>query len=141
MWSAKKVFFKRIFLLKKHAIGHYVSQVSKVTIVCDVCNCVESYEHFFLKCPWAIKVWSTVVGVDGLNMYGSCLSRQEILASYVEKFDWKLNDFRIFLTSEVLWFIWRQRNEEIFQGKKRVLAEFNYKLTQFVIMSQVSVTI
>ena len=73
-------------------------------------------------------------------LYGSCLSWQEILAGYVDKFDCKLNDFWIVLTSEVLWFIWRQR-KEIFQGKKRVLAEFNYKLTQFVIMSQVSITI
>ena len=47
----KKVCFKWIFLLKKYAIGHYVSQGSKVTIVCDVCNCVESYEHCFFKCP------------------------------------------------------------------------------------------
>ena len=92
-------------------------------------------EHLFFKCPWAIKVWSTVFGVNGLNLYGSCLSWQEILAGYVDRFDCKLNDFWIVLTSEVLWFIWRQRNEEIFQGKKWVLAEFNYKLTQFVIMS------
>ena len=101
----------------------------------------EGLKYFVFKCPWAIKVWSTVFGVNGLSLYGSCLSWQEILAGYVDRFDCKLNNFWIVLTSEVLWFIWRQRNEEIFQGKKQVLAEFNYKLTQFVIMSQVSVTI
>ena len=62
----------------------------------------------------------------------------EILAGYVRSFDSSLNRFWFALTGEVLWFLWKERNKEIFKNVRRPPTEFNLKLTNFYIMSQVS---
>lgn len=67
------------------------------------------------------------------------LSWIEILAGYFDGFDHKLNKFWAVLSPEILWFLWKQRNEEVFQAKRRMLTEFNIKLTNYLIMMQVSV--
>ena len=69
------------------------------------------------------------------------LSWHEILAGFVEKFDLNMNCFWFILTNEILWFMWRQRNEEIFQGRQRDLTGFFLKFTHLIISSQVMAVI
>lgn len=44
------------------------------------------------------------------------------ISSYVNMFFVELNVFWLVLSNEILWFIWKKRNEEVFQGKIRCLS-------------------
>ena len=44
------------------------------------------------------------------------------------------------MSSNILWQIWKCRNEEKYQGKPRVLTKFFHKLTHFKIFLQVQAT-
>ena len=59
----------------------------------------------------------------------------------MDRFDSKFNNFLFVLTIELLWTLWKDKNKEIFQDERRKLNEFNFKLTHFNIMSQVSLVL
>lgn len=113
-----------MLLLKKIPIGSFLSSDGKNTIVCPLCKCDETFEHLFLECKFSCSIWSIFFGNPIVWNHKRGLSWHEILAGFVETFDVKMNCFWFTLTNEVLWFIWRQRNEEIFQGKQRDLTGF-----------------
>lgn len=56
-------------------------------IICDVCNKPEDFEHLFFYCVYAKQIWSIFLGlpIEWNKKYG--LSWSEILARYVEYFD------------------------------------------------------
>lgn len=102
----------------------------------NICNVHESFEHLIFECLYACKIWSIFLGSPCLWNYINSFSWS--LAGYVDRFDSKFNSFWFALTIEVLWTLWKDRNKEIFQTQRRKLTEFNFKLTHFNIMLQVS---
>lgn len=134
----KKSCFRWLLLLKKLVVCNTLPRDLGEPIWCDFCSVPESYEHLFFNCAYARCIWSIFLGspVDWNCKPG--LSWSEILAGYVESFDFKMNSFWSVLTCEILWFLWKERNSEIFQKRRRQLTEFGCKLTHFHIMSQVA---
>lgn len=58
----------------------------------------------------------------------------EIIVRYVCNLSKKSNYFWILLSIEILWFLWKRRNENVFQGKGRVLIECNLRITMLRII-------
>ncbi|GLJ38971.1 hypothetical protein SUGI_0794420 [Cryptomeria japonica] len=109
-----------------------------MSIKCVVCDVQESFEHLIFECEYANGVWSIFLGPSLAWNHKPGFSWSEVLTSFVESFDFKMNRFWSILSCEVLWFLWKERNGEVFQKKKMRLTELNNKLTHFFIMSQVS---
>ncbi|GLJ10324.1 hypothetical protein SUGI_0126220 [Cryptomeria japonica] len=109
-----------------------------MSIKCVVCDMQESFAHLFFECEYARDVWSIFLGPSLAWNHRPGLSWSEVVAGFVKSFDFNMNRFWSILSCEVLWVLWKERNEEVFQNKKRMLTKFNNKLTHFFIMSQVS---
>ena len=108
---------------------------------CNICNVHEFFEHQFFEFLYAHKIWSIFLGSPCLWNCINSFSQSEILVGYVDRFDSKFNSFWFVLIIEVLWTLWKDKNKEIFQAERRKLTEFNFKLTHFNIMSQVSLVL
>ncbi|GLJ34301.1 hypothetical protein SUGI_0689280 [Cryptomeria japonica] len=137
-YEPKKQCFRWLVVLKKIAVGDVLSSVGLSPIVYPLCNTYESVSHLFFEYCYAKRVWSLFIGQPVCWNSKPGLSWIEVLAGYVDGFDLKLNSFWSVLFSEILWFLWIKRNEEVFQSKIRSLIEFNCKLTFLHIMMQVS---
>ena len=130
-----------MLLFKKLALGKVLSSIGLAPVCCNICNVHESFEHLFFECLYARKIWSIFLGSPCLWNCINSFSWSEILVGYVDRFDSKFNSFWFVLTIEVLWTLWKDKNKEIFQAERRKLTEFNFKLTHFNIMSQVSLVL
>jgi hypothetical protein len=134
----KKSCFRWLLLLKKLAVGNTLPHGLGDPIVCSVCDVPETFEHLFFYCKFAKGIWSIFFGVPIVWDSRMGLSWSEVLAGFVESFDVKTNIFWYVLTGEILWYLWKERNGEIFEKRRRLLTEFKCKLTHFYIMSQVA---
>ncbi|GLJ25633.1 hypothetical protein SUGI_0491080 [Cryptomeria japonica] len=121
-----------------NAVGSFLSAEGLKLIRHGVCNAQESFEHLFFDREFACGVWSIFLGPSIVWNHRPGPSWSEILSGFVESFDLRMNRFWSVFSCEVLWFIWKERNGEVFQNKRRRLIEFSSKLTHFYIMSQVS---
>ena len=114
-------------------MGQILSSIGLSPVSCSLYNVTESFEHLFFDCVYARKLWSIFLGSSSVwNCVGSVFW-SEILVGYVEKFDSKLNTFWFALSTEILWTLLKDGNKEIFQEERRVLTEFNFELTIFIL--------
>ncbi|GLJ47218.1 hypothetical protein SUGI_0996680 [Cryptomeria japonica] len=111
----KKSCFRWLLLLRKLVVGSFLSVEDLMSIKCDVCDMQESFEHVFFECEYAWGVWSIFLGPSLVWNHKPNLSWSEVLADFVESFDFKMNRFWYVLSCEVLWFLWKERNGEIYK--------------------------
>ncbi|GLJ06755.1 hypothetical protein SUGI_0047280 [Cryptomeria japonica] len=86
-----------------------------MSVKCVVCDMQESFEHFVFECEYARGVWSIFIGPSLVWNHKPGLSWSEVLVGFVESFDFKMNWFWSVLSYEVLWFLWKERNGEIYK--------------------------
>lgn len=99
------------------------------TNTCLVCNKLESMGHIFFDCSFARDIWH----LFGISLTEHAYSFNIITGSIIGlKKDPNL--FWHILFSYILWFIWKFRNEDSFQGNGRILTGFHRKLTHFKII-------
>ena len=88
--------------------------------------------HIFFDCNFAKEIWL---------MFGISITKHvytiEIIIGSIQGLRKDTNLFWNILSSFILWFIWKFRNEAKFQGIDRILIGFFRKLTRFKIASQV----
>ena len=97
---------------------------------CTICNMPETLRHIFFDCSFAKDIWW---------LFGISLSHQvftfDIITGSIPGLKKDANLFWNILSSCILWFIWKFRNEEKIQGNGRVLMRFSKKLIRFKIIS------
>lgn len=99
---------------------------------CTICNMPESMRHFFFDYSFPRDIWL----LFGLSLIDHVFTFDIITRSIIGlKQD--ANLFWNILSSYILWFIWKFRNEEKFQGNGRIRTRFLRKLIHFKIISQV----
>ena len=96
--------------------------------ICRICKLPDSSRHILFDCLFAKGIW---------NLFGICypisVSIIDIITGHINGLSKDANYFWNMLSSNILWQIWKHRNEEKYQVKLRVLTEFFRKLTFFKI--------
>ncbi|GLJ33985.1 hypothetical protein SUGI_0683500 [Cryptomeria japonica] len=123
--------FKWLILINRLPISSYLVPND----LCKLCNRQESYRHIFFECKFAQKVWA-LCGVT----YPKYIDILEILTGYIHGLKNDSNILWFIISSNILWQLWKCRNEERFQGVHRSLTELFLKLTLLKISSQVCIT-
>ncbi|XP_059069967.1 uncharacterized protein LOC131859829 [Cryptomeria japonica] len=123
--------FKWLVLLDKLPVKSFNSDSD----LCSICRLPETGRHILFDCLFAKEIWS-MFGV----IYPITVSILDMIIGYISGLPKDSNLFWNILSSNILWQIWKCRNEEKYQGKPRALIEFFRKLTYFKIFLQVQVT-
>ncbi|XP_059064196.1 uncharacterized protein LOC131856424 [Cryptomeria japonica] len=123
--------FKWLVLLYKLPVKSFNSDSD----LCSICRLPEPGRHILFDCLFAKEIWS-MFGV----IYPITVSILDMITGYIAGLPKDSNLFWNILSSNILWQIWKCRNEEKYQGKPRALTEFFRKLTYFKIFLQVQVT-
>ena len=99
---------------------------------CSICRVPENLRHIFFTCHFARIIW---------NFFGiSITDHVSVLDTILGNISGLKKDANFFwniLSSHILWFIWKSRNEDKFQDVGRSLTLFQLKLIRFKIISQV----
>lgn len=85
-------------------------------VMCDIWN-METAEHLFFSCPYAIRVWCCIevkLGSKLLNIGDSIQHTWEISRPTAMGTSTKVWAARFMC---VLWFVWKQRNDKVFHDK------------------------
>lgn len=99
---------------------------------CSICRKPETACHIFFDCPFAREVWL----LFGIAIIESIFT-YDIVTSFIHGPRKDTNLVWQILSSYILWFIWKLRNEEKFQGITRERIEFFKKLTHYKIVVKV----
>ncbi|XP_059072101.1 uncharacterized protein LOC131872684 [Cryptomeria japonica] len=131
-WVEPKIkCFKWLFILDRLPI----QRNNHDNNLCKICNLPETSRHIFFDCSFARNIWN-LFGI----YYPTHVSIIEIVTGYIKGLKADSNIFWNILSSNILWQIWKCRNEEKFQDTPRVLTEFFLKLTSLKISLQVHTT-
>ena len=103
--------------------------------ICNICRLPETSRHILFDCLFAKEIWNLFDIYYPINV-----SIIEIVTGHINGISKDANFFWNMLSSNILWQIWKCRNEEKYQGKPRVLTELFRKLTHFKIFLQVQNT-
>lgn len=91
------------------------------TYDCPMCDSevLETGMHLLFQCPYSVDIWMRVCNATGCNLMVQGDSIQDIWRKSYNQFrqtvSMKIKWQGLF--SAVCWFIWRQRNGKIFEGK------------------------
>ena len=100
--------------------------------LCTICRVPENLRHIFFTCQFARIIWKFF----GISIADHVPVLDTILGNlFGLKKD--ANFFWNILSSHILWFIWKCRNEDKFQDIGRSLTLFHLKLICFKIVSQI----
>lgn len=102
---------------------------------CKFCRLPETARHILLDYIFAKEIW-LMFGIT----YPMLFTVLEIVTGHIDGLKHDSNLFWKILSSNVLWQIWKCRNEERFQNNPRDLTESFRKLTFFKIFLQVRTT-
>ncbi|XP_059074592.1 uncharacterized protein LOC131064526 [Cryptomeria japonica] len=127
--------FKWLVLLDKLPLKRFNSDSDSCNDLCNLCRLPETGRHILFYCLLAKEIWSMFGIIYPINV-----SILDIITGYIPGLPKDSNLFWNMLSSNILWQIWKCRNEEKYQGKPRALTEFFRKLTHFKIFLQVHVT-
>ncbi|XP_057849360.2 uncharacterized protein LOC131060216 [Cryptomeria japonica] len=127
--------FRWLVLLDRLPIKRFSTDSDSHFDLCNLCKVPETGKHILFYCLFAKEIWNRFGIIYPFNM-----SILNIISGYVPGLHKDSNLFWNMLSSNILWQIWKCRNEEKFQGKPRVLTEFFRKLTHFKNFLQVHVT-
>ncbi|XP_057873664.2 uncharacterized protein LOC131079670 [Cryptomeria japonica] len=112
-----------------------IRQDGHTTDICSLCRLPETGRHILFDCIFAKEIW---------NMFGIFYTLNvnilEIVTGHIDGLKKDANLFWNMLSSNILWQIWKCRNEERYQSNLRVLTEFFQKLTFLKIFLQVHTT-
>ena len=103
--------------------------------ICSICKMPDSGRHILFDCLFAKELWRLFGIVYPINV-----NIIQIVTGYIKGISKDANFFWNILSSNILWQIWKCRNEEKYQGKPRVLTECYRKLTYFKIFLQIQTT-
>ena len=102
---------------------------------CNFCRVPETGRHILLDCIFAKELWN-MFGI----VYPIDVTILDIISGHIDGLPKDTNLFWNILLSNILWQIWKCKNEERYQGKQRGLTNFFRKLTYFKIYLQVQAT-
>ncbi|GLJ09112.1 hypothetical protein SUGI_0102040 [Cryptomeria japonica] len=105
------------------------------TDLCNICTLSDTGRHILFDCLFAKEIWN-FFGI----YYPFNVTIIEIVTGHIKGLSKDANFFWNMLSSNILWQIWKCRNEEKYQGKPRGLTEFFHKLSHFKIFLQVQAT-
>ncbi|CAL5431587.1 unnamed protein product [Camellia sinensis] len=118
-WLAWKGKLKTlVFLNRIGVLGHIVS------VNCVFCRShVEIVSHVMLLCPYVWKIWSDLLNWWGLQWIVPTTVADLFL--WWSGFKWRTLENKIWraMPLAIMWYIWRFRNEVVFNGKEAVLGE------------------
>ncbi|XP_059064555.1 uncharacterized protein LOC131856693 [Cryptomeria japonica] len=124
-------FFKWLLILNKLPIRNYFSE----TNMCSICRTPEMGRHVFFECSFAKEVWL----MFGISIPAS-FNILEVITGFIFNIKKDVNMFWDILSANILWQIWKCRNEERFQNVPRLLTESFRSLTYFKKISQIQIT-
>jgi hypothetical protein len=123
--------FKWLLILNKLPIRNSFSTVD----FCNICRVPETGRHILFECTFAKEIWL----MFGISIPTS-FTIFEVITGFICNAKNDVNIFWNILSANILWQIWKCRNEERFQNKPRLLTESFQSLTYFKIFSQVQIT-
>ncbi|XP_059074828.1 uncharacterized protein LOC131874899 [Cryptomeria japonica] len=123
--------FRWLLLINRIPINNYQMNYDS----CTFCNKPETCRHIFFECNFAKKVWE-LCGIT----YPKYIDIFEIITGYIHGLKNDSNILWFIISANILWQLWKCRNEERFQGAHRSLTELYLKLTLIKISSQVCIT-
>jgi hypothetical protein len=85
---------------------------------CNLCRVPETGRHVLLDCIFAKEIWR-MFGI----VYPIDVNILDIITGHINGLPKDTNLFWNILSSNILWQIWKCRNEERYQGKPRYLTE------------------
>ncbi|XP_057861679.2 uncharacterized protein LOC131070153 [Cryptomeria japonica] len=121
-------YFRWLLLLNRLPVRNLEAQ----TEYCKFCKMPETCRHIFFDCIFARKIWQ-MFDIS----YPLDYSILNIVTGHIYGIKKDTNLFWYILSSNILWQLWKCRNEEKYQDKPRSLIEFYRKLTYFKILLQV----
>lgn len=104
--------------------------------ICNVCSVPESVRHILFECSIAREIW-LLFGISIRNQFTVI----DVLIGYIKGLKKDSNLFLHILSTEILCYIWKIRNEDKFHGIGRALTESFHGLTLHHICLQVSMTV
>lgn len=107
--------FKWLLLLDRLPIRKDTS----VADYCNLCRLPETGRHILFDYIFAKEIWN-MFGIS----YPMNINILEIITGHIEGLKKDTNLFWNILSSNILWQIWKCRNEERYQNNPRVLTEF-----------------
>ena len=99
---------------------------------CLVCKMPKSMIHIFFDCSFVREIWL----LFGISLTGHAYSF-DIISGSISSLKKDANLFWQILSFYIFWFIWKFRNEDMFQGNGRAITGFHRKLIRFKIILQV----
>lgn len=126
----KKKCFKWLLILNRLPIRNEQHD----DVICNECKVAETARHIFFDGVIAREIWlmfgfSIPIIVDVLN----------IISSHIHGIKKDSKIFWFIVSCDILWYIWKIRNEDKYQDKARVLTESFRRLTYSFIMMQVTI--
>ncbi|XP_059067540.1 uncharacterized protein LOC131858343 [Cryptomeria japonica] len=103
--------------------------------ICNNCKLPDTGRHILFDCLFAKEIWRLFGIVYPINV-----NILQIVTGYINGISKDANVFWNILSSNILWQIWKCRNEEKYQGKPRDLTECFRKLTFIKIFLQIQTT-
>ncbi|XP_059064589.1 uncharacterized protein LOC131856711 [Cryptomeria japonica] len=103
--------------------------------ICNICKLPDTGRHILFDCLFAKEIWRLFGIVYPINV-----NILQIVIGYINGIIKDANVFWNILSSNILWQIWKCRNEEKDQGKPRDLTECFRKLTFIKIFLQIQTT-
>jgi len=82
---------------------------------CLVCEVYETSDHILFQCPLAVLLWSFLR--DCLGWPSSPTSCSSLLLEIVDQYRGNKQLLTIFICAGALWYIWKTRNELVFDKK------------------------
>lgn len=132
----EKACFRWIVLLQKLPIKTKSNDVE----MCSICRVPDSVRHILFDCLYAQEIWRLFCHRFKVwNTNGKILWKKVLFMN--SKINKDCNLLWYWLTNEIMWHVWKVRNENKFIGSKRELTDFHIKLTLLNVAIQVSVHI
>lgn len=129
----KKLFFGWRMMLNKLSIkdkeGNYLN--------CKIFRIPETMKHILFYCHFAKEIWN----LFGLNLDANCVEIINVVLGYIKGCRKTANIFWSCLSLEVLWLIWKYRNDDVFNNNTRHLTESLRRLIFHTVSMQVTIVI
>lgn len=99
--------------------------------ICEICKVPKTIYHIFFQFFYANEIWNLFWNGHDIWGLNGRVNWKDILMGFDIKISKELHLFYFLLMTEIMWVIWKARNEDKYSGVRRILTESNKRFTFF----------